>query len=202
MSIFFICLSRPALATSTLSDFTYLQGVDTVVVSEATLPEHLLLPQQKAVQDSSEIYLTVKIIFADLPWVKVLRESDVTYAQRAKPNVLTLYYGVSAQNDSGTKDVIKVGSMAMAQIKMDKIAIARLTLTPVSFPFVIPDKRDEFDRKIAEGVHYLTDYLPSYFACANKRGECRPQHPFQEKIIAPCPQPVIGQQFPLPCNVK
>lgn len=202
MSIFFICLSKPALATSTLSDFTYLQGVDTVVVSEATLPEHLLLPQQNVAQNSSGIYLTVKGIFANLVWIKVLRESDITYAERAKPNVLTLYYGVSAQNDSGTKGEIKVGSIAMTQIKQDSIASARLTLTPVSFPFVIPDKRDEFDRKIADGVHYLTDYLPSYFECANKRGECRPQHPFQEKIIAPCPQPAIGQKNPLPCNVK
>ena len=189
------------MATSTLSDFSYLHGVDTVVVNEETLPERILLPKENsAAQNYSKIYSTVKGIFADQPWIKVVSQSDITYMERVKPNVLVLNYGVSAQNDSAAKEEIKVGSIAMTQTKQDKAVGTRLTLTPVSFPFVISDERDEFDRKIAEGVHYLTGYLPSYFACANKRGECLPAHPFQEKIKASCSMSALGQKIPVPCS--
>lgn len=203
VSIFLISLLKPASATSKLSDFSYLQGVDTIVVSETVLPEHLLLPQKNnAANNDAKIYSTVKSIFADQPWIKVLRESDITYANRVKSNVLVLNYGVSAQRGFSAKEEINVGSIVMTQIIQDKVVSAGLASTPVSYPFVISDKQDETERKIAEGVHYLTDYLPSYFACANKRGECLPIYPFQEKIFIPCPASAMGQKIPVPCGER
>lgn len=219
-----ISMVNHAAAKSTLPlfDLANLKGVDTVIVGGSIVPEHRLLPEHSYSLTPEEvknpppspIFLVVKDIFSKQRWISVKMARDVSIEERSKPNTLYLSYAVSAQQEVLDGKAIKVGSLALQLRKYGPGgAKSAIPILPATYPFLIPDTEDEFNKRVAAGVRYLTSYLPSYFVCANKDaypskecpdckvGACRPEHPFKEKIRAKCPPPVKGQLVPIPCGV-
>lgn len=198
----------------------YLKGVDTVIVGESVVPEHVLLPQHAPTAEEINnppprpILLLVKEIFSQQPWISVKQARDVPLQEQRQPNVIYLDYAVSARQDTINDQPVKVGSLALQILKYqtDGTRTAIAAFPPVTYPFLIPDSEEDFNKKLAEGIHYITDYLPSHFVCANKYGypsatcpdcsldRCTPKYPFEEKLRAPCPIPEKGQTIPVPCS--
>ena len=216
-----VVVPLPSVSAGRLTQTDYLKGVDTVIVDESVVPEHILLPQHVPTPEEIKnpspplILRLVRDIFSQQPWISVKQARDVPLKEQYKSNVICLNYAVSAQQETINGQPVKVGSLALQILKYhpDGTRTAIAALPPATYPFLVPDSESGFNKKIAEGVHYMTDYLPSHFVCANKYGypsaacpdcsldNCKPKYPFEERLRAPCPVPEKGQNIPVPCGI-
>ena len=182
-------------ASMSLFYFPSLSGIDTIIVGGSTVPEHTLLPEHSVTPEEVKnhtpdpIFLVVKDIFSKQPWISVKMVRDVPVQEWSKPNILYLNYAVSARQETFDGKTVKVGSLELQLLKFDASGPkSAIPVLPATYPFLIPDTGKEFNRKRAEGIHYMTDYLPGYLACVNKTGECRPLNP-SKKSLAPSVEP-------------
>jgi hypothetical protein len=200
-----LCLSPLNRASASQSmpviDLSGLKGIDTVIVSRSTVPEHTLLPPEDLKDHSEDFIITlVKDLFSTQPWIKFRLRSDVPFAERKKPNVLLLTYAISAQRDSHNGTVLNVGAVALQLRRHDTAGQEyAIPVVPAVYPFIVPKSREAFRTRVAEGVRYLTSYIPGYLTCANRseassENPCFIEHPFKERLGVPCRPP-----DPRPC---
>jgi hypothetical protein len=198
-----------------LFDLANLDGVDTVLVGISTVPDHTLLPlheptvAEMKTHPPDPIVTDVKEIFAKYPWISVKDSSSVPVQEWSKPNVVFLNFAVSARNDVTDGRPVKTGALALQLWKYESDGPhSAIPVIPATYPFIIPATEDAFNKTIADGVHFLISYLPSYFMCANKYGEptaqcpdcsieaCKTERPFGDYGHPKCGVFVKGKLVP------
>ena len=180
------CLLAPSAHATSLSepiDGTHLHGIDTVVVNIAPGPQASLLadyftPTDNMPQDV--VTQTVEEVFAKKPLTVLSYHKIVDKAEVRKPNVLSLLYTLSAQPETLNGQPVTVASLVLKieYYMTDKTAGDVRVASTVSYPFIMPENSKlQLSGKIAQGVRFLTAYLPTFLYCAHfkdtkQKGSC------------------------------
>lgn len=186
-----LLFSQPAFSDSayTAIDLDHLAGVDTLAVTVDRGPDYSLTSKQFNASDPSlhdVATKTLRDMLSKQTWLTISPLANWVKAgeEFRKPNILVIRFLVSAKPDTveGKQVVAASLSMKMEYILPDKSSSDVRITTPVSYPFVAPADPQKFADKVAEGVHYLTSYLPGYLNCVHaavtKEGECNKQDMF------------------------
>jgi hypothetical protein len=162
----------------------FFKGVDTLIVSEIFGTEANKVLNLTHIDTGPVILEEVQKIFADadqhLPvsWVaiKPLTQSHqmMEIKDLEQPNVMQLFFVLSARQEKINGQIIKVADLRMS---LGKRSTRQNGGDDTSYPFVVPDSKEELQERIRDGVFYLTSKLPNYFACGNKYGRTTPQCP-------------------------
>lgn len=158
-----------------------LKGIDTISVGFIGRPESILLAtyfrntRGEIMQDVLAVAL--QDIFSKEKRVLVVSNLDEKGSTIA-PNTLYMDFLLSAQQEEINGKPVKVAALWVKyRYYLTTDTLADMKAFDATYPFIVPDTREEFLKKIDQGVHFLTGYLPKVYNCANtgkveQSGDC------------------------------
>jgi hypothetical protein len=165
-----------------LMDTSLLKGVDTLLVRSGDAPGYQFLNFDKSFPTDAILCDAAKKAFSSVEGVSIRCVGEVTDSDVLKPNVLVLWFKVSARQDLLGGDKVTVGAISMGLYRvLNDDETQRIFTNSEAFPFIIPYSRDAYNTYLADGVRALTAELPDAFALANGK----PLPPANEAASAP-----------------
>jgi hypothetical protein len=202
-----LCSSPPAHADTYLNGpiaTSRLKGLDTVIVSLGYGPSYQIMKDDSSysanVDTLDTAAQTVKEVFSKQPWITIHSTRDFKPSQDIhKPNFLVMAFMVSAQPDKVSAGLFRrpviVASLSMKLFYWDtEDTYVNVGTIDATYPFVAPSDHAEFNARVADGVRYLTFYIPSHMYCANKFPDIR-LCPFDHQDIRPWSLPTSNTLF-------
>ncbi|TAL35292.1 MAG: hypothetical protein EPN97_07470 [Alphaproteobacteria bacterium] len=153
----------------------YLKGIDTVLVFDRFGPFADDILDINHNQTRPWIQQALTDVFAAEPWISVKGHLTVTEAERIQPNLINLVILVSARKEIIDNKLVKLAALSVQFQQSNYYYISSTSDSrvdfspePVTYPFVVPDTKEELEQNFIEGVRYLTSHVPTAFYCANK----------------------------------
>jgi hypothetical protein len=161
--------------TAPLPDSLF-KGVDTIVVNAGVSPNTPQLLNINVADTVTAMTESVQNIFSDASktppvvavTIKKLYENQMEIDDLNKPDVVLVTFKLSVRQEDNAGKPIKIGSLSW-EIRHFNSTLS-FASDGVSYPFVIPDTKDELIQRIRDGVIYLASKLPRQFVCGNKYG--------------------------------
>ena len=155
-----------------------LRGVDKVVASWGVGPNDNQLNSIDYRQATSTVTDAVRELFRNANFyvpvssIQIKSLNEISDAQQERqyerPNVLLVTFVLSARQETVAGKPIEVAALTWMFRRFDSALTFSGSGDGVSYPFVIPDTKDDLMKRIHDGVLYLAPNLPERIACANK----------------------------------
>lgn len=130
-------------------------------------------PQSSSLLKDYEIDFSAQFLKSFQGFLRENKKITLQFARNAKiePGSKFLLIGsvLTIRDEKIGERNIKVGALSLSLRKNDE---EELIIKPVTFPFIVPESKQELERKLEAGISYLTSFLPSYIACANDVTSC------------------------------
>lgn len=126
---------------------------------------------QESTKDLNEIFIEAsQRRKLDLTGLKIDAVSDPSnYSQHTQdPKVLIIEFNFSTHTDTVNGKAIKVASIGVVRRK-DVEGGSAEEVDAANFPFIIPYTKEELQKKIKEGIVFLTYHFPSEYYCSNHK---------------------------------
>lgn len=173
----------------------HLKGINVISVFIKEGPEYGLLRDQLDSQvggsvDSAVVDgLTRAFPPGDLPSIIAAKELK---QPTTSPNIFQVTFLLSAQPDVIIGKHVKVATLWVRYgYYLPDNKQADIKAFDASYPFIVPDNREEFLKKIGQGAYFLTRYLPTmYYCCTHEAREdyfrklCSPESLKQDPWLA------------------
>ncbi|TAL34901.1 MAG: hypothetical protein EPN97_07930 [Alphaproteobacteria bacterium] len=160
-----------SITSATMSDppleRKYFEGIDTIVILNKFGPHVGYVLGQDIFQSHYWIYNAFRSMFSSEPWVSISVESgpkDIPHGERNKKSAIRLIFTLSAREEMVRGKPIKTAALSVQFRQSDFYGDpVNFSPTPVTYPFIVPETKEELKTKVEDGVRYLTEYLPAYF---------------------------------------
>jgi hypothetical protein len=106
--------------------------------------------------------------FLNYPEISAMRADKMSAEEKAQPNVLYMIFSLTAREELAGETPLRAANLSVhffqSSYYMPK---AQIGYPLTTYPFLVPNSLEGFDRKLSEAAYLLIGYVPNSIACAN-----------------------------------
>lgn len=183
-----------AMTRDSLISPLYFQDIDTIVLVNNFGPGAKEILGMEDVELQSWIDSSFKAMFPSQPGILIgprYGEHALPPDDKVKKSSIELVFILSAREETVNGGPVKTAALSVQFLRSMFYNEPRgISPDAVTYPFSVPESKDELKIKIQDGVRYLTSYVPSYFCkkVESSTVSCSHYPPYEEKLpsaIAP-----------------